>query len=309
MKADGSKLVLLIALVLPACVLEAIDEGDLEGEDIGETESEVLSSNGMSLNGMSLNGMSLNGMSLNGMSLNGMSLNGMSLNGSQLTGFKSGGQQVSGTALVGTTMVGQLASGGTLSLRIDSAAALPAPNTDVWAYGVSYLSGSTWTPLCGVSGGQPVRAIPLTGTWNNGSGVTGGGSWTPTSTTSFTLGCRGAALAKCVELGYKPWKTVSGTLLRNHHQACTRMLRGDYCGNGKAWTTNGTPINVFDNLNIQTDTYSWATDAGWKSTGATCADAIREFQPGAPSCQAALENVHTCGGFTDGALIVSEYDE
>ena len=35
-------------------------------------------------------------------------------------------------------MIGQLAGGGTLILRIDSAATLPAPNTDVWSYGVTY---------------------------------------------------------------------------------------------------------------------------------------------------------------------------
>ena len=104
--------------------------------------------------------------------------------------------------------------------------------------------------------------MPLSGTWNLGSGVVGGGSWTNSSTT-FTFGCRGAALAKCVELGYKPWKIVNGVSLRNHHQACVRMIRADYCGDGKPWTQDGTPINVYDSLNIQTDAATYKLDAEW----------------------------------------------
>ena len=119
----------LVAVPLSACVLgdpddlddsDEYDDLDLE-EEIGETTQEVLTANGMSLNGMSLNGMSLNGMSLNGMSLNGMSLNGMSLNGSQLSGVKSNGTADLGRRLRRCEDDRQLASGGTVSLRVDSA--------------------------------------------------------------------------------------------------------------------------------------------------------------------------------------------
>ena len=265
---------------------------------------EVLTSNGMSLNGMSLNGMSLNGMSLNGMSLNGMSINGMSLNGSQMTGVKSNGTAVSGAGLVGAKMAGTLSSGGTVSVRVDSAQTLPAPHTDVWAYGVSYqLAGSTtWSPMCGSSG---TLALALSGTWNLGSGVVGGGSWSA-SATSFTFGCRGAALAKCVELGYKPWKIVNGVLLRNHHQSCVRMLRADYCGDGKSWTQDGTPINVYDSLNIQTDAAEYKLDAEWVPTGARCIWKLRDFQLNKPTCET-LKKLEGCGTFKSGALLINEY--
>ena len=320
MRFEVGHVALALSLMTTACVLdeEVHDDEDFGDEiwgdeEIGETEQASLSTNGMSLNGMSLNGMSLNGMSLNGMSLNGMSLNGMSLNGtslsgvtingSQLTGVKSGAT-VAGTALIGTRMTGTLSNGGTLTLRIDSAQVLPAPNNDVWAYGVSYaLSGGTWAPLCGSSS---TLAIPLSGTWNQASGVIGGGSWTASST-SFTFGCRGTALAKCVELGYKPWKTVGGVLLRNHHQACTRMIRADYCGDGKAWTTDGTPINVYDKLNIQTDASTiFRIDAEWLPTGARCVHILRDFQSGKPTCHATKVR-SDCGTFANGALIINEY--
>jgi hypothetical protein len=260
----------------------------------------------MSINGMSINGMSINGMSINGMSINGMSINGMSINGSQLSGVKSNGQAISGAGFVGARMTGTLTSGASVALRVDSAQALAAPSTDVWAYGVSYqLAGTTtWSPMCGSS---TTLAIPLSGTWNLGSGVVGGGSWTASST-RFTFGCRGAALAKCVELGYRPWKSVNGVSLRNYHQACTRLIRADYCGNGKSWTANGTAINVYDRLNIQTDAANYPTDAEWTPAGARCINLARSFitQKTKPTCYQTLAG--KCGNFTSAStLLINEY--
>jgi len=327
MRFGSIKLALLSCLALPACVLDVADdeladefddESEFDDETIGESQHagmslngmslNGMSLNGMSLNGMSLNGMSLNGMSLNGMSLNGMSLNGMSLNGTQLTGKNASGATLSGTALVGAKMNATLSNGGTLVLRVDAAALLPAPNNDVWAYTVRYAqAGGVWAPLCGTaSNGVPVQAVALAGTWNNGSGVTGGGSWI-SSATAFTFGCRGTALAKCVELGYKPWKTVNGVSLRNHHQACTRMIRADYCGDGKSWTVDGTQINVYDSMAIQADAANWPVDAEWLPTGARCIQLSRSFttQQQKPTCFTAKAGA--CGNFTKGALLIDEY--
>jgi ADYC domain len=319
MRRGSILLAALASTALAGCVLGEDDEFDLselDDEEIGEDSYELSTTNGMSLNGMSLNGMSLNGMSLNGrrlngmslngMSLNGMSLNGMSLNGSALSGKKASGQTVTGSALVGARLKGQLDSGSTIDLRIDAAATLPAPNSDVWAYTVRYaLADGTWAPLCGTSGGAPVQALALAGTWNYGVGVEGGGSWTASST-SFTFACRATALAKCVEFGYKPWKTVGGVQLRNHHQACTRMLRADYCGNGRAWTQDGTLINVYDGLGIQTDAATWKVDAEWLPTGARCYHSLRDFQVGKPVCKTEIKSSQ-CGDFTKGALLITEY--
>ena len=308
----GVGVALLSSLAVQGCALEGTDD------DVGLEQSELLAANGMSINGvslngmsingMSINGMSINGMSINGMSINGMSINGMSINGSELTGVTSGGP-VSGTGLVGATIVGQLSSGASLSLRIDAAGALAAPNTDVWAYEVSIDTDTGWEPLCGTdAGGTPIRAIPLAGTWNYQAGVAGGGSWTASSSL-YTFGCRGAALAKCVEYGYKPWQTVGGTSLRDHHQACTRMLRADYCGDGSSWTANGTPINLYDDVGLQSDDASWLVDAEWTANGAICTNNIRDFQPGSPTC---VEDLHDpdCGeDFSGGALVINEYGQ
>jgi ADYC domain-containing protein len=272
-----------------------------------------MSLNGMSLNGMSLNGMSLNGMSLNGMSLNGMSLNGMSLNGTSLTGTVDG-QTVAGADLVGAQLVGLLANGDTLPLRIDSAATLPSPNTDVWAYGVSYQTADGWSPMCGSNPSGPILAVPVAGTFNYGWGVAGGGSYTADSS-SFTFGCRGTAIAKCVELGYKPWQEVDGASLAPAMVACTRMLRADYCGDGTSYTVNGTPINLYDRWDIQTDTESWPVEAEWTADGAACIQAVEQTRGWnlrglTPSCSAALIDA-SCGdpaAFLSGhSLLIDEY--
>src|SRR6266545_1393343 len=308
MQSGRAAFFLLVLSSAPACLMTAEDDPALDN-DLTSLEGRSLngrSLNGVNLNGRSLNGRSLNGVSLNGVSLNGRSLNGVSLNGSQITGFDADGHPLSGTDLVGAQMNGGLDNGGTLVVRVDSAATLPAPNADVWAYGLSYAQDDgTWSPLCVVDG-APVLAVPLTGTWNLQSGVSGGGSWTA-SATSFTVGCRGAALAKCVELGYKPWQTAGGTPLRNHHQACTRMIRADYCGDGMPWTRDGTPINLYDNIGIQLDAESWRIDGEWLPGGARCIEKLRDFQDGKPSCWELKKG--ECGTFDNGALLISEYNK
>jgi hypothetical protein len=305
MGSDRARLALLTVFVLPACSLVETEAMDGSGEDVGQSSQDLRGSNGMSLNGMSLNGMSLNGMSLNGMSLNGMSLNGMSLNGGVLSGTTSLGEPVSGEDLVGATMVGNLAGGGSLDLRIDDADAMSLPHDDVWAYAVSYRSGETWLPLCGEDASGAILAVPLAGTWDHSAGTATGGSWS-SSGGSFTLACRGAALAKCVEFGYEPWKSVSGVSLRDYHQACTRMLRADYCGDGTSWTANGTEINLYDDLGIQLDAATWHIDAEWSADGALCAENVRDFQPGSPACLAELQDGF-CGAFGDDTLLIDEY--
>ena len=247
------------------------------------------------------------------MSLNGMSLNGMSLNGSELAGVTAGGQVVSGTGLVGATLNGVVSNGASLPMRVDAAATLPAPNADVWAYAVSYrVDDGVWRPLCGTSAGEPVLAVPLAGSWDYGVGPAGG-SWTASSS-SFTLACRGTALSKCVELGYKPWQTVGGVSLRDHHQTCTRVLRADYCGNGQPGTFNGWQINLHDPIGVQADTENgptWVFEAEWSPSGALCVDEYRALElvvgGDVPTC--ALEKLSdTCGegSFSAGALMRSE---
>lgn len=86
-------------------------------------------------------------------------------------------------------------------------------------------------------------------------------------TVSVTFSCAHGAIAKCVAWGYAP-DTAGADL----HQACTRMVRADYCGTGISFTKDGTLIDVFDDRGIQTASGSTELDfeAGWGPNGATC---------------------------------------
>jgi ADYC domain/Pentapeptide repeats (8 copies) len=285
----------------------------------GQTDQDLVSANGVSLNGVSLNGVSLNGVSLNGVSLNGVSLNGVSLNGVSLNGVSLNGVSLNGVSLNGvslngvslngTTWTGSLSDGTTIPLRIDSFEQGTGANSDLSFYGVSYYASDTWSPICGVDANNtPIEAIAVPGVWNTDSGVVGGGAYSNDGT-QFTWSCRGKTIGKCVEMGYKNWLGYSEQL-----NSCVRMLRGDYCGNGHAYTANGQTVNLYDNLGIQTDTESWGAEAEWTSAGAGCildTAHTRYTHVGNPTPTCVTDGTlpigGTCGAsFANGATLIDE---
>ncbi len=116
----------------------------------------------------------------------------------------------------------------------------------------------------------------------------------------FFLTCTSGAVAKCLRLGYLPWKThPSGVTLESYFTACTRMIRADYCGDGSGHTSNGTPINVFDRLGIQTkdDDVDMHFEAAWGPEGALCVAKTRR------SDHLKIERLaEICGGKFAGSL-------
>lgn len=290
-----------LATALSGC---AVDDA---GAPLGETEQALVSDNGISLNGISLNGIRLNGISLNGIRLNGISLNGISLNGISLNGISLNGISLNGISLNGSTWTGSLSDGTSLALRIDDVVNGTGANADLGLYTVSVETDTGWQPLCGTDEqGTPIQALAVDGVWNFEQGVAGGGAYTP-STTQFTFACRGKAIAKCVELGYKPW-TGHGS----HLAACVRMLRADICGNGTSYTVDGTPINLYDNVGLQVDTEAWDIEAEWTPDGARCLVNVQQTRffrvlgmTQRPSCFAGIVQP-TCGKFNNGALLVNE---
>jgi ADYC domain len=147
----------------------------------------------------------------------------------------------------------------------------------------------------------------VAGTWDTRAGVTGGGAYTA-STTAFTFACRAMTIAKCVELGYKPWLNRTPQL-----QTCVRLLRGDYCGNGQPYTVTGNTVNLYDNLGIQVDAANWSKEAEWTPNGARCITLDRKTRfynaSLVPTCLAsgALPAGSACAtNFANGALMLSE---
>jgi hypothetical protein len=188
---------------------------------------------------------------------------------------------------------------------------------DVVRYLVSYPTLSGWLPLCGLdANGDPIQAIPLEGIWDYRQGVAGGGSHLD-DPASFTFACGGYALAKCVEMGYKPWQPskicVKGqgcvhTTLAPVHQACTRMLRADYCGDGSSHTVDGTEIQAFDAYGIRSVTQPWEVEAEWGPEGARCVAQDRIPTAPTPTCAATLL-LPDCGDalhFSANMLLISE---
>jgi len=286
---------LLPLLVLGACV--TADE-----EPTNVISLEVDSSNGTSLNGTSLNGTSLNGTSLNGTSLNGTSLNGTSLNGTSLNGTSLNGTSLNGTSLVGSSWSGTTSNGATVKLRVDKATQGAGTNADVWFYSVSFQTSTGWSPLCGVdASGIPVQAIAVPGVW------TGTANNYASSATQFTWACRAKTVAKCVELGYKPWKSLSNQLA-----SCVRLLRADYCGTGVSYTKDGTLLNLYDNVGVQADAEAWGLEAGWGPSGATCLSNAADtrfiiLKTTVPPCFATLKAKTTsCGFTTTGTYLLDE---
>jgi hypothetical protein len=266
----------------------------LNGISLNGISLNGISLNGISLNGISLNGISLNGVAVNGISLNGISLNGISLNGISLNGISLNGISLNGTDFIGAQLSGALSSGDSLALQIDDIAPLTGGNADVLAYTVSIKTDTGWVPLCGTeSDGSPRQALIVPGTWNPATGA-----WSDSSQL-FSFACRRASVAKCVELGYKSWLGYE-----DHHHACVRMLRADYCGDGVSHTVTGTPINLYDSAGVQSDTESWPVDAEWGPDGALCVNHVRGA--GEPSCYQQKYDPG-CGSFSSGALLIDEY--
>jgi hypothetical protein len=299
MEAMMNKTAIALCLVCSACAITSEDT-------LGETSQQATSSNGISLNGISLNGISLNGISLNGISLNGISLNGTSLLGAKITAQVSStsGPPLSGLSVLGSTWTATAANGAAVKLFIEAGFPGASPNADLWFYAVSYQTTTGWYPLCGVdSQGLPVLAVTVAGVWSATS--TDAASYGP-STTQFTFACRARTVAKCVELGYKTFKGYT-----NQMTSCVRLLRGDYCGNGTAHTVDGTVLNLYDNVGVQTDTKAWPKEAEWTPSGARCINSDNDARyqllaQGDPGCTGKLMTT-TCGkSFANGAVLIDE---
>jgi len=85
----------------------------------------------------------------------------------------------------------------------------------------------------------------------------------------FLITCTGGAEGKCVRFGYKPWRRgPDGVSLAPYYQTCVRLVRADYCGDGIGHTRNGTPIDLFDTIGIQSDEVApgMTFEAAWGRT-------------------------------------------
>ena len=304
--------------------------------------------NGFLLNGFLLNGFLLNGFLLNGPVLNGFLLNGFLLNGTNLDAknfnLKDGtltvtmpgsGKVLSGRDLKGLTakltIPGANNTTTSVTFRFDDVYLAPDIKTkDVWLYQVSYQNegSSTWQSMCKDYSGNPSPFTPVMGArWD---GATGARIDDPKA---FTPACVEGAIGKCITIGYRLWATANScdgngkskkctdVSLKDYHQACTRMLRADYCGDGTPHTENGTALDVYDYLSppVQLQEEKWKIEARWKTDGALCISQRRHPEISFTGCMrvtdkkkpASLVMPPTCQPYATGddrGLIVSTYN-
>ena len=261
--------------------------GDIGGvSDV--TDVTDVTERGFQLNGFQLNGFRLNGFRLNGYwlgpsdqnniklvqahFLNGPVITQAWLVGSNLHVKTQPGDELSGGQLGGAQLEFDMIKDGEFmpgqGAKIVSAKPLSgAP--DVWLYNIQIQDDNdVWQPLCVDKNNAPTEAMMLTDLWDPASG----GRVSPRPSSAITFACRGAALAKCIEWGYAPWQFREGISLAETHQACTRAIRADYCGDGMAHTVNGVEIHVKDPMGIQQEDPSTphVVEAEWGPNGALC---------------------------------------
>ncbi len=308
-----------LLIFVPASV-SAADLDKLPGRALGTMKNLV----GRDLNGTSTTGIELEGRQVESVSLHnvqraGETLSAVWLDGGELQAVSQSGRQLKRWALVGAEFEATLDDGMPLSIRIDAIERAKEKGLHgVYRYLVTYADADgERQPLCGRDdAGLPVRALPLAGRWNLAEGVPGGGAHVD-DPDAFTFACEGYTLAKCVEGGYPPWREVlvcepgqgcERTTLAAHHQACTRLLRADYCGDGASHTHDHVWINMVDGLGIRVDEDAWAFEAEWDEAGATCMRSVRNTQDAAPACFEYLQS-DECGDpvhFDQGSLLYSE---
>jgi ADYC domain len=176
------------------------------------------------------------------------------------------GQHVEGTEI--TVVEG----GRSLKFKIAQVELDPQdPEQETYLYTILFQNAGSpqWQNFCQPDRNNVAKAIPLSGSWDD--------KGNHYENSRITFACTHGVLAKCVRFGYKPWKTVQGRSLRDFHQACTRMVRADYCGNGRAHTKEGTAIDIYDRLRIQTRTpkSGMVFEAAWSPEGAVFIDRTR----------------------------------
>jgi hypothetical protein len=184
--------------------------------------------------------------------------------------------------LVGAVLQGQSSDGKQQEVAVCSAEpdatdpALVRYRIEVWQ-----PESATWKNPCIDTHRYPKpRAMAVKGVWDQ----SGARREVPGK---FTFACETGAIAKCIDWGYKPWEVKEGRSLEELHQACTRMARADYCGNGRSHTREDTPIDMYDGLKVLTRTTetsaAWqperaSFEASWTPEGAACVARTRDGQ-------------------------------
>ncbi|NUP09787.1 MAG: hypothetical protein HOW73_27390 [Polyangiaceae bacterium] len=194
----------------------------------------------------------------------------IAVEGTHLIVHKQDGTRAADDELIGAKLLVSVDGGPPQLLRVDSIEADPADKTgEILLYAFSSQDPQTglWRNVCPADPNGLQRGFLLSGSWTQtGEHVK--------DDSVIELACTSGGEGKCLRLGYLPWKSDKDFA---RHQACTRMMRADYCGDGTSYTKNGTLINVYDPETIQNEdpTDGLEFEAAWGPEGAICVKRTR----------------------------------
>ncbi len=97
----------------------------------------------------------------------------------------------------------------------------------------------------------------------------------------YSFACLDGTAAKCLRWGYRPWlsllpsgKAVTAVSLEPLWRACYRAASADYCNDGRGFTYDGTPIDLWDRYGFITKTPE--SLIGWDGQSGALPDAYSD---------------------------------
>jgi hypothetical protein len=179
------------------------------------------------------------------------------------------GRMLRSAELVGATLTINT-SGGWMRLRIDAVERdLETPPAPLWLHSFwTETPAGAWRPLCDPGPDGRRQGFPLAGR------PRADGAMEPAEPGVFEIVCTSGARGKCVRFGYLPWISAE---MRDIYDACVRMIRADYCGDGEGTTRDGVLIDLYDDQGIQKPDSDprQEFEAGWTAAGAVCVRHVR----------------------------------
>jgi len=155
-------------------------------------------------------------------------------------------------------------------VRIDAVERDPdAKAGDVWLHTFSsQAADGSWQNICNPGPDGRRQGFPLAGRVRADDAALD-----PAEPSTFDITCSGGARGKCVRFGYLPWADAS----HETYNTCVRMVRGDYCGDGRGTTRDGMSIDMYDDRGIQKadNDPTQEFEAGWSVSGAVCVRHVR----------------------------------
>jgi len=220
--------------------------------------------------------------------------------GAKALQLDGGALSANGKGAAGAVLRGQSSDGQPVEVAICDAEPTAADPRMVW-YRIEAWNPTAqeWENPCVPTGAVPnPRAVVMAGVWDEHGAH-------HVVADKVTFSCENGVISKCASWGYRPWANAGGHSLADAHQACTRMARADYCGNGQSHTRQGTMIEYYDALGFSpratTATKEWDPgraqfEAAWSPDGASCIARTRHGEP----LSAILQECP--GRFTQGAF-------